>query len=168
MDRAPVNELDRLSRMAGRGMTRAAVVLAIIATLGPTVACDPVEPTPITSSAAASTAPASADLDAALRSALSERLGVNTRLVVRREKMLGAWTFACGKPVTSAGDPVDYTSTTLRDQAAAGLVDDHACTLVERTDAGYVVRELSVGDTDAPFIDWPARHGIPDSIIAAE
>lgn len=104
-------------------------------------------------------------VDAALDAALSERLGVAAKFQGAHERQIGAWTFVCGRPVQASGAPMDYATTTLRDQAADGMVDDQACALIERTGAGASVRELSVGDTDAPFVDWPDRHGVPATIL---
>ena len=104
-------------------------------------------------------------VDTALDVALSERLGVAAKLQGAHERQIGPWTFVCGRPVQASGAPMDYATTTLRDQAAEGMVDDQACALIERTGAGASVRELSVGDTDAPFVDWPDRHDLPTTIL---
>lgn len=109
-----------------------------------------------------------ADRASAIGASLSERLAAPARLDVQHERSSGAWTFACGRLVTPAGGPVDYAATTLARQAQEGILEDRACALVERTEAGYEVRELSVGDTDAPFVDWPRRHGIADEIISTD
>lgn len=104
-------------------------------------------------------------VDAALETELSKRLGVPAKLQGEHEKQIGPWTFVCGRPVQANGAPIDYATTKLRDQAAEGMVDDNACALIERMGAGASVRELSVGDTDAPFVDWPARYGAPAAIL---
>lgn len=104
-------------------------------------------------------------VDAALDTELSKRLGVPAKLQSEHEKQIGPWTFVCGRPVQANGAPIDYATTKLRDQAAEGMVDDNACALIERMGAGASVRELSVGDTDAPFVDWPARYGAPAAIL---
>ncbi len=161
---SPVNELGRLSR--GPARLTAALASAII--LAPTLGCGPAASPRIIAPKVVTAPPASESADAALGIELSKRLGVAARLPVRREKTLGAWTFTCGRPVTAAGAPIDYASTTLHAQAAEGPVEDQACALLEKTNAGYLVRELSVGDTDAPFVDWPPRYGIPEEIIALE
>jgi hypothetical protein len=109
-----------------------------------------------------------ADQALVLRQALSERLGVDSVLQVDREKHLGSWTFVCGAPRTASDDPIDYTQTTLRMRAVEGMVDDRACALLQRTGSGLVVRELSVGDTDMGFIEWPPRYGISDDILAPD
>ena len=142
---------------------------AALVAVGLLTGCTPDSPWPAEATTAFEPAPAAAAEPAtAVGSALSDRLGEAARLDVRRQKAIGAWTFQCGRPVTPTGEPVDYAVTALRDRAEAGLIDDNACALVQRTDAGYVVRELSVGDTDAPFVDWPARHGIPAAIIETD
>ena len=73
---------------------------------------------------AAATAPAAQppasmqSVDAALDAALSERLGVAAKFQGAHERQIGAWTFVCGRPVQASGAPMDYATTTLRDQAA--------------------------------------------------
>ena len=64
--------------------------------------------------------------------------------------------------------PINYQATALHAQASEGLIDDNACVPLQRADGGFVVREFSVGDTDAPFVDWPAPHGLPDAILGGD
>jgi hypothetical protein len=143
--------------------------VAALAVFGVAIGCHSNGPATIPPPAATESTPrAAADLASALHAALGERLGVETELVVRGECRIDAWTFLCGRPVTPTGSRIDFATTKLRTSADEGIVDYNACALLEQTAAGYVVWELAVGDTDAPFVDWPARHGIPASIISIE
>lgn len=162
MDGTPVNGSEITTRPRGLAMSGPIAVRVLLLVL--MAACSPngppadtVAPTPLEESASAP--------DQAVDAALTRRLGLDTRLDVRRRNALGNWVFECGKPVTAAGAPMDYRATSLREQAAEGLVDDNACALLEQVDQKYIVRELSVGDTDAPFVDWPQRYGLPDAIL---
>lgn len=105
------------------------------------------------------------DQSPVLNRALTERLKIPSRFDVDREGRQGDWTLVCGRPRTSTGQEIDYRQTNLRERAREGTVDDRACALLQQTGSGVVVHELSAGDTDMGFIDWPARHGLSDDIL---
>lgn len=150
----------------GRAGSAGLTLVLLLALVAPTSGCRPgAVPSAGSKPPPEAEQRAFADPGAAVRDGLSRRLGVTAALDVQGERTLGAWTFACGRPVTPNGAPINYRLTTLRPEAEDGIVEEQACVLVERTAAGYTVRELSVGATDAPFVDWPARHAIPGSII---
>ena len=162
MKGSPVNYPESATRpKMGTASSLAALAISVLALIA---ACSPNRPPADTIAPTPSEESASAP-EQAVDAALTRRLGLDARLDVRRRNTLGDWVFECGKPVTAAGAPMDYRATSLREQAAEGLVDDNACALLERVDQKYIVRELSVGDTDAPFVDWPQRHGLPDAIL---
>lgn len=147
-----------------------AIMLAALLIQGCQTAAAPAAKAPPPAPAATAQPPAAVaaapDAPAALALALRERLGVAARLKVSGERSEGAWTFVCGRPVGPDGKAIDYARTSLRDQAAQGMAEDQACALLEHTPAGVLVQELAVGATDAPFVDWPERYGIPASILA--
>jgi hypothetical protein len=100
-----------------------------------------------------------------LGAALSERLGVAASARIDRFADSNGWILTCGQPLGPAGEAIDYSRTTLREQQAAGMVDDQFCALLQEVATGVQILELSVGDTDAPFMDWPGKHGVPESLL---
>ena len=159
----------------GRRIRRLAVCLGagsmiglLVASLGAcTEASRPARPpSPESVAADKPAAVVATDEATALRGALTDRLGLDSVLLVDRERSVDAWTFVCGRPSTPSGDPIDYTRTSLAHRAAEGMVDDRACALLQRIPDGVVVRELAVGDTDMGFVEWPARYGISEDILA--
>jgi hypothetical protein len=101
----------------------------------------------------------------AVSAALERALGTRATLQVDRERTDGSWSLLCGQPRTPEGGSIDYARTTLREEAAEGILEDRACVLVETTDAGPVVRELSVGGTDMEFLDWQEQYGLPRNLF---
>ena len=112
-------------------------------------------------------APSAARIQAVVDQALTQRLGLPARLAIERKKREGDWIFLCGKPQMPDGTGLDYSRTTLRGRQEAGTLDDYACALLNQRNNDVALKELTVGDTDAPFVDWPGRYGIPGSILSA-
>lgn len=100
-----------------------------------------------------------------LGGALSERLGVTASARIDRFGESAGWILTCGQPVGPDGAAIDYGQTSLREQQAQGMVDDHFCALLQESATGVQLLELSVGDTDASFMDWPGKHGVPESLL---
>ncbi len=74
------------------------------------------------------------------------------------------WVYLSGLPLTLEGRPIDYRFTPLAEDFAEGFIDDNFVALVRYAadgSAGWQVVELSIGTTDAPFVDWLERYGLP-------
>jgi hypothetical protein len=106
------------------------------------------------------------DLDALLDKAASVELGRTVDVQTIRKRQLDNWHFVVGAPRELNGEPLDYGSTRLADQAAAGLVDDVFMALAERSDGQWRLLAFSLGATDAPFFDWSERFGVPLSLFS--
>ena len=96
----------------------------------------------------------------AVQQAMASRLDRPVTLDVRTARSHEDWMFLAGRPLTGDGRPIDYRRTSFAQDLAEGVFDDNFSTLV-RHDAqagrGWQVVELSIGATDAPFIDWFER-----------
>jgi hypothetical protein len=106
--------------------------------------------------------------EAAVQRAVSQSLEVAVSLAIDTLNLHGDWAFLAGRPLTPEGSPIDYSKTPYAKDVAEGFFDDNFVALVRRTHAGvggWEVVELSVGATDAPFVDWPDRHGLPRVLI---
>ncbi|MCP5238198.1 MAG: hypothetical protein H6945_20920 [Zoogloeaceae bacterium] len=106
---------------------------------------------------------------AAVRSAIAGELGMPVSLRVEQERRYGAWAYLSGRPLTADGAPIDYSATPFAEDMAEGFLDDNFVALLH-FDAirGWSITELALGATDAPFVDWPARHGVPRQLILPE
>lgn len=100
----------------------------------------------------------------AVQQAIASRLGMPVTLEVETAGSHEDWRFLAGRPLTPDGRPIDYARTPLAPDLAESLLDDQFSALVRRdgeAGRGWQVVELSIGATDAPFIDWFERYGLP-------
>jgi hypothetical protein len=101
-----------------------------------------------------------------LDAAVSTDLGQPARAEIGSTRRAEGWIFVCGQPRQPDGTPIDYTTTTLRQLAAEGLVDDYFCALVADSGGELQLRELVVGSTDSPVVDWIETYRLPRSLVA--
>lgn len=100
----------------------------------------------------------------AVQQAIASRLGMPVTLEVQTARLHGDWKFLAGRPLTPDGRPINYSRTLFAQDLVEGLFDDQFSALVRRdaqAGGGWQVVELSIGATDAPFIDWFERYGLP-------
>lgn len=81
----------------------------------------------------------------------------------------GNWAFLSVVPVTPSLTEIDYTKTKFAQQFAQGMFDNIVLALLHKKDGGrWQIIEYSIGATDATFVDWPLKYGIPKEILMAE
>lgn len=105
---------------------------------------------------------------AAIEDAIAGELGMPVSLEVETFRQDGDWAFVAGRPLSADRTPIDYSATPYAQDLAEGYFDDNFVALVRRAanaDTGWSLIELSVGATDAPFVDWPERHGLPRALV---
>lgn len=107
-------------------------------------------------------------VESVLEPAVSARLGVGSIIEIEKMNEEEDWIFVCGRPLNPDGSPVDYSRTLLKEQQAQGMLDDYFCSLLLCTEDGLALKELAVGDTDAPFLDWLDAYRVPESILYDE
>ena len=76
-----------------------------------------------------------------------------------------------GLPLTAEGRRIDYRRTPYADTVVDGAFDDNFVALVRRSSAeieGWWLVELSIGATDAPFIDWQERYQLPPALVSPD
>ena len=105
----------------------------------------------------------------AVRSAVAGQLGMPVSLRVEQARRDGSWAYLSGRPLTADGASIDYSATPFAEDMAEGFLDDNFIALLHfDASRGWSIIELALGATDAPFVDWPARHGVPRQLILPE
>ena len=101
-----------------------------------------------------------------VRPAAEQAIGVPLRLEIHDLRSDRQWAFVTATPRTMAGQPIDYANTPFADAVAAGEFDDWLCALVRKAPNGkWRLVTLVIGATDAPFVDWPERYGVPKALV---
>ena len=105
----------------------------------------------------------------AISPAVEKILGMPVQLNIHELRNNNEWTFLTATPLTADGKAIDYSSTIYAEDIREGYFDDWLCALVQKSDGGkwYVVA-LDIGATDAPFVDWPDRYGVPKALVVPE
>ena len=99
---------------------------------------------------------------------ISEYLQMPVTLLSEISNTYKDWAFLSGIPLTSEGEAIDYSRTSLAEDFVEGFVDDNFAALVRYSPddgAGWHVVEFSVGATDAPFISWLEQYDLPFELI---
>ena len=80
------------------------------------------------------------------------------------------WAFLAGIPLSSTGDRIDYSKTRFKNDIREGYFDDGFVALAKKNNesGNWAVATLSLGATDAPFIDWPEQYQVPKKLIFPE
>lgn len=104
----------------------------------------------------------------AARAAISARLEMPVSLKIEVSSRHPGWAFLAGQPLTTRGLPIDYSHTRYAKDLAEGFFDDNFAALLQQSDTvgTWSTAELSLGATDAPFVAWPARYGLPMSLVS--
>ena len=106
-----------------------------------------------------------AELKALLEKKTTEELGRPVTVVIKRHRQIEDWVFLVGAPRELNGTPVDYASTLYAPFLEQGNLDDVLLALVHRSGEKWELLGFSLGATDAPFIDWGEKFGVPLAIF---
>ncbi len=94
------------------------------------------------------------------------QLGLEVLFKVIDLRTDGEWSFLHARPLTPDYKPIHYSLTPFANEAREGVLEDRLFALVRNEPGeGWRVVELSIGATDAPFIDWPQKFGAPIGIL---
>ena len=137
-------------------------------------ACTP--PAPSTSTEAnvttpGSTADSSTDpLAIAAAPAISEDIGVPVTLAPRVSRTDGDWGWLIAQPWTPEGAAIDWSQTRHASRAENGVMDSSGTVyvLLKRENGAWRVVEHTIAPTDVAWLDWPQRHGAPESLFVTE
>lgn len=95
----------------------------------------------------------------------TDELGRPVTVVIKRHRQMEDWVFLVGAPRELNGAPVDYASTLYASFLEQGILDDVLLALVHRSGEKLELLGFSLGATDAPFIDWAKKFGVPLEIF---
>lgn len=105
----------------------------------------------------------------AVRPAVEKILGMPVQLKIHESRNNHEWTFLTATPLTADGSVIDYSVTSFAEDVREGYFDDWLCALVQKNaDGKWHLVALDVGATDAPFVDWPERYGVPEKLVIPE
>jgi hypothetical protein len=143
-----------------RGMMLAFAVFA--------VACSPATTTEAPQPPAAPSADATTQaLVAALTPLVAQELGQAVSLQVSDSNVRDEWAFVTAQPRRPDGSAIDWSTTTLAERAAQGVLGSDGATyaLLKNENGVWTVLEYSIGPTDVAWIEWAAEHGVPPDIL---
>jgi hypothetical protein len=144
----------------------------LVALVALTAACSP--PASTTEAPATTETPATPSPDAttqalldALNPVLTRDIGQPVSLQTTTVNTRDEWAFIIGQPRKSDGTPIDWSTTTLAQRAADGVLDGDGQTfaLLKNVNGTWQVLEYVVGPTDVAHIEWAAKHGVPADIL---
>ncbi len=80
----------------------------------------------------------------------------------------GHWAFLSAVPVTASLAKIDYTKTKFAQQYEQSMFDNVVTVLLKKNNVRWQVIEYSIGATDADFVGWPLKYGVPKEVLMAE
>ncbi len=120
---------------------------------------------PLTASAAHATSPEVTAALQAAQAAAQDELQVPLRLRAQTTRVAGAWAFVLAELRSPDGLAFDYAGTPRAEAAREGYLSRQCAALLVRRDGRWQVLELRIGNTDAPWEGWAARHHAPASLF---
>jgi len=78
------------------------------------------------------------------------------------------WAFVTAVPLQPDGNRIDYSRTKFAPDLEDSTIDDWLCALLKNDGEEWRIVALEIGATDVPFVDWPERFGVPETIVFSE
>ncbi len=102
-----------------------------------------------------------------LNPVLTRDIGQPVSLQTTTVNVRDEWAFIIGQPRKPDGTPIDWSTTTLAQRAADGVLDGDGQTfaLLKNVNGAWEVLEYVVGPTDVAHIEWAGKHGVPPDIL---
>jgi hypothetical protein len=107
----------------------------------------------------------SEDMIEVLRQAVESELGQAVVIDIDELRSDDQWAFVTAVSLTVDRTPIDYSRTKFADDVTDGVFDDWLCALLANDEGRWKMVALEIGATDAPFVDWPERYGVPRAIV---
>lgn len=102
-------------------------------------------------------------LDPVLSTSIGQPVSLQPTTVNVRDE----WAFIVGQPRQPDGAAIDWSTTTLAQRAADGVLDGDGQTfaLLKNVNGAWEVLEYVVGPTDVAHIEWAGKYGVPPDIL---
>lgn len=102
-------------------------------------------------------------LDPVLSAGIGQPVSLQPTTVNVRDE----WAFIIGQPRKPDGTAIDWSTTSLAQRAADGVLDGDGQTfaLLKNVNGGWEVLEYVVGPTDVAHIEWAGKYGVPPDIL---
>lgn len=137
-------------------------------------ACTPPSPEPSTEGGAqtpgAITEASTDPLAIAAAPTISEDIGVPVTLAPSVTRIDGEWGWLIAQPWTPEGAAIDWSQTRHASRAENGAMDSSGAVyvLLKQENGAWRVVEHTIAPTDVAWLDWPQRHGAPESLFVTE
>ena len=101
---------------------------------------------------------------------IQAELEMDVRLKIETQHQTDQWAFLTGIPLSTTGNYIDYSQTKFASDVREGYFDDGFAALTQKNQksGNWKLVTLSLGATDAPFVDWPEQYGVPKSLIYSD
>ena len=114
--------------------------------------------------------PVRAEVQPVLDAQLTRELEVVAKVKVEILRGEGPWVFVSGLAMNPAGADIDFSTTSLAEPAADGMIDGNTVTALLRKAANgtWEVVEFHIGPTDVPQIGWPQDYHVSPALVGME
>ena len=114
--------------------------------------------------------PARAEVQPILDAQLTRELDVAAKVKVEILRAEGPWVFVSGLAMNPAGADIDFSTTSLAEPAADGMIDGNTVTALLRKAANgtWEVVEFHIGPTDVPQVGWPQDYHVSPALVGME
>lgn len=105
----------------------------------------------------------------AANTTLTEQVGQPVAIQPEIFRSEGDWAFVYGPVRTPDGTALDWSTTSMAEAAAEGMMDgDLGVVLLNWSDGGWRVVEAVIGATDVPQVAWPDEHHVSPALVGME
>jgi len=87
--------------------------------------------------------------------------GQKVEFIVSKITVARGWAFVYGQPRKQGGGFLDLAKSDFAEANREGLYDDNVSGLLRFTNDKWLAREVVIGATDVPWVDWPEKYSIP-------
>jgi hypothetical protein len=103
----------------------------------------------------------------ALTPVISREVGQEVSLQTTNVNVRDEWAFVQAQPKKPDGSAIDWSTTSLAQRAADGVLDGDGTTyaLLKNENGTWTVLEYAIGPTDVAYIEWAGEHGVPPDIL---
>jgi hypothetical protein len=97
----------------------------------------------------------------AFRPAVEGQIGAPVIFVIKVLHVGGNWAYVEAVPQRPGGRRIDWRRTRFREDFEAGMLEDLALGLLQRSGRGWRVVEYRIGPTDIAWDEWVGKYRLP-------